>query len=143
MEERINRQQEAFREAADPALPVAQNLAMILRSIFTLDREEPPWSALFMISPLTPRGTRRSAISMRACTAVGAISAWRRSTANARPVWSGTTSMSNSALQSSSPSSRGTMMQSRLAPDSSDLDATEPLSRLLAEWLEPHAKPSR
>ena len=30
------------------------------------------------------------------------------------------------------------MMQSRLAPDSFDLEATvEPLSRLLAEWLEP------
>lgn len=48
MEERTNGQQEAFREAADPALPVAQNLAMILRSIFTLNREVPLWSALFM-----------------------------------------------------------------------------------------------
>jgi hypothetical protein len=30
------------------------------------------------------------------------------------------------------------LMQSRLAPDTFDLDSTvEPLSRLLAEWLEP------
>jgi BetI-type transcriptional repressor, C-terminal len=32
----------------------------------------------------------------------------------------------------------GSIMQSRLAPDSFDLDSTvEPLSRFLAEWLQP------
>jgi hypothetical protein len=32
----------------------------------------------------------------------------------------------------------GTIMQSRLAPDSFDLEATaEPLSRFLAQWLQP------
>src|SRR4029453_5004423 len=48
LEERMNHLQQTFREAADPDLPVSQNLAIILRTIFSQNRDDPLWSALFM-----------------------------------------------------------------------------------------------
>ncbi len=138
LEERITQQQEAFREAADPALPIAQNLAMILRSIFTLNREEPLWSALFM--EFTAHASRDKKVRDQLA---GVHRSWRNFGVEAlnRGREAGLVRHDIDIEFSASvliAVVEGTMMQSRLAPDSFDLEATvEPLSRLLAEWLQP------
>ena len=48
LEERLAHQQEAFKEALDINVPVAQNIQTILRSLFALNQDDPLWSALFM-----------------------------------------------------------------------------------------------
>src|SRR2546425_7612463 len=47
LEERISRQQEAFRHTLDAGLPVAQNLQLLLKGVFALTRHDPLWSAMF------------------------------------------------------------------------------------------------
>jgi len=138
MEERINRQQEAFRQAADPALPVAQNLATILRSIFTLNREEPLWSALFM--EFTAHASRDNKVRDQLAAM---HQSWRNFVVEAlnRGREAGLVRQDIDVEFSASvliAVVEGTIMQSRLAPESFDLDATvEPPSRRLAGWLKP------
>ncbi len=138
LEERIRRQQEAFREAADPDLPVAQNLALVLRSFFALHHDEPLWSALFM--EFAAHASRNQKV--REQLAAMYLS-WRNFTIEALNVGRDAglvrkdididflASLLIAVVE-------GTMMQSRLAPGSFDLEATvEPLSQLLAEWIQP------
>src|SRR3989304_10281216 len=48
LEERISRQQEAFRQAVEHTQPVADNVRRILSGVFALIREDPLWGAMFM-----------------------------------------------------------------------------------------------
>jgi AcrR family transcriptional regulator len=138
LEERIHQQQEAFRAAADPALPVAQNVATILRSVFTLQREEPLWSALFM--EFTAHASRDEKVREQLAAvhrswrdfAVEALNEGREAGLVRKDIDVEFIASVQIAVV------EGTMMQARLAPDSFDPEAiVEPLSRLLAEWLEP------
>ena len=138
LEERTNHLQEAFREAANPDLPVSQNLAMILRSVFSLNREDPLWSALFM--EFAAHASRNQKVRDQ----LGAMHrSWRNFAVEAlnRGREAGLVRKDLDVQFISSvliAVVEGMMMQSRLAPDAFDLDASvEPLSRLLAEWLEP------
>src|SRR3972149_2635016 len=48
LEERISRQQDAFRRAVEHAQPVADNVRTILNGVFGLLREGSLWGSLFM-----------------------------------------------------------------------------------------------
>jgi AcrR family transcriptional regulator len=138
LEERMKHLQDAFREAADPDLPVAENLAMILRSIFALNRDDPAWSALFM--EFTAHASRDEKVRDQLAAmhqswrdfAVEALNGGREAGLVRKDLDVQFAASVQIAVV------EGMMMQSRLAPGTVDLDAiVEPLSRLLAEWLEP------
>lgn len=138
LEDRMKHLQEAFREAADPELPVYQNLAMILRSIFSQNRDDPLWSALFMefvAHASRNKKVRDQLAAMHRSWRDFATEALERGR-EAGLVRQDLDVQFISSVQIAVV--EGMMMQSRLAPDAFDLDAiVEPLSRLLAEWLEP------
>ena len=138
LEERTKHLQEAFREAADLDLSVSQNLAMILRRIFSQNRDDPLWSALFM--EFAAHASRNHKVrdqlaalhrSWRAF-AMEALDRGREAGLVRKDLDVEFASSVQIAVV------EGMLMQSRLAPDTFDLDSTvEPLSRLLGEWLEP------
>ena len=138
LEERINRQQEAFREAADTALPVAKNLQLILSSLFALAHEEQQWSALFM--EFVAHASRNQKVREQLAAmyrswrnfAIESLNAGREAGLVRQDI---DVEFVASVLVAVV---EGIIMQSRLAADSFKLEAmAEPLSRLLAEWLEP------
>jgi TetR/AcrR family fatty acid metabolism transcriptional regulator len=138
LDERINRQLEAFREAVNAEVPVAENLKMIFNSIFALNREDPLWSALFM--EFAAHASRDKKVREQLAEmyrswrdfAVEALNAGQEAGLVRRDI---DVEFAASLLIAIV---EGTIMQSRLAPDSFDLEATaEPLSRFLAEWLQP------
>jgi AcrR family transcriptional regulator len=138
LEERTKHLQEAFREAADLDLPVSQNLAMILRSIFSQNRDDPLWSALFM--EFAAHASRNHKVRDQLAAlhrswrdfAIEALDRGREAGLVRKDLDLEFASSVQIAVV------EGMLMQSRLAPDTFDLDATvEPLSRLLGEWLEP------
>jgi TetR/AcrR family transcriptional regulator, transcriptional repressor for nem operon len=138
LEERTKHLQEAFREAADLDLPVSQNLAMILRSIFSQNRDDPLWSALFM--EFAAHASRNHKVRDQLATlhrswrdfAMEALDRGRDAGLVRKDLDVEFASSVQIAVV------EGMLMQSRLAPDTFDLDSTvEPLSRLLGEWLEP------
>lgn len=138
LEERMTHLQDAFREAANPDLPVSQNLAMILRTIFSQNREDPLWSALFM--EFTAHASRNKKVRDQLAAM---HRSWRDFAAEAleRGQEAGLVRKDLDVQFIASVQVavvEGMMMQVRLAPDTFDLDGiVEPLSRLLAEWLEP------
>jgi TetR/AcrR family fatty acid metabolism transcriptional regulator len=138
LEERMKHLQQTFREAADPDLPVSQNLAIILRTIFSQNREDPLWSALFMefaAHASRDNKVRDQLAAMHRSWRDFAIEALERGR-EAGLVRKDLDVQFIASVQIAVV--EGMLMQSRLAPDSFDLDAAvEPLSRLLAEWLEP------
>ena len=138
LEERLTHQQEAFREALDINVPVAQNLQTILRSLFALSQDDPLWSALFMefVAHAARNGKVRDKLA-------GMYRGWR---AFAVEVLSAgrEAGLVRKDLDPEFLASviiaviEGSIMQSRFAPGAFDLNTmVEPLSRLLAEWLEP------
>jgi TetR/AcrR family fatty acid metabolism transcriptional regulator len=138
LEERTKHLQEAFREAADLDLPVSQNLAMILRSIFSQNRDDPLWSALFM--EFAAHASRNHKVRDQLAAlhrswrdfAIEALDRGREAGLVRKDLDVEFASSVQIAVV------EGMLMQSRLAPDTFDLDSTvEPLSRLLGEWLEP------
>jgi len=138
LEERISRQLSAFREAVDADVPVAKNLETVLRSIFALNREDPLWSALFM--EFAAHASRDAKVREQLAAmyrnwrsfAIEILNAGREAGLVRRDL---DVEFIASVLIAVV---EGTMMQARLAADSFDLDsAIEPLSRLLAGWLEP------
>ena len=138
LEERIEHQQEAFREAMSPTAPAAESLRTILDGVFTLDRKDPLWRAIF------PEFAAHAARNEKV----------RGRLADLYARWHG---FIVSALEAGQGAGRvrkdidadfvasvliavveGTIMQSRLAPDRVRLEVmAEPLSQLLAQWLEP------
>jgi TetR/AcrR family fatty acid metabolism transcriptional regulator len=138
LEERTKHLQEAFREAADLDLPVSQNLAMILRSIFSQNRDDPLWSALFM--EFAAHASRNQKVRDQLAAlhrswrdfAIEALDRGREAGLVRKDLDLEFASSVQIAVV------EGMLMQSRLAPATFDLDSTvEPLSRLLGEWLEP------
>jgi TetR/AcrR family transcriptional regulator, fatty acid metabolism regulator protein len=138
LEERISRQLSAFRDAVDVDVPVAKNLETVLRSIFALNREDPLWSALFM--EFAAHASRDAKVREQLAAmyrnwrtfAVEILNAGREAGLVRRDL---DVEFIASVLIAVV---EGTMLQARLAADSFDLDAAiEPLSRLLAGWLEP------
>ncbi len=138
LDERVNRQLNAFREAVNPDLPVAENLKLILSSLFSLNQEDPSWSALFM--EFTAHASRDKKVREQLAAMYRTWRSFAVETLNAgreaglvRPEID--VEFAASLLIAIV---EGSIMQSRLAPDSFDLEATvEPLSRFLAEWLQP------
>jgi AcrR family transcriptional regulator len=138
LEERLAHQQEAFREALDINVPVAQNLQTILRSLFALNQDDPLWSALFMefVAHAARNGKMRDKLA-------GMYGSWR-AFAVEMLTRGGEAGLVRKDLDADFLASviiavvEGSIMQSRLAPGAFDLKTmAEPLSRLLAEWLEP------
>jgi AcrR family transcriptional regulator len=138
LEERLAHQQEAFREALDISVPVAQNLQTILRSLFSLNQEDPLWSALFMefIAHASRNGKIRDKLG-------GMYRNWRGFSVEVLHAGQDA-GLVRKDLDAEFLASviiaviEGSMMQARLAPDAVDLNGmAEPLSALLAEWLEP------
>ncbi len=137
LEERISRQQEAFREAADTTLPVAKNLQLILSSLFALAHEEPQWSALFM--EFVAHASRNQRVREK----LAAMYRSWRSFAVETLIAGREAGLVRQDIDVEFVASilvavvEGIIMQSRLSADSFKLEAmAEPLSRLLAEWLE-------
>ena len=137
LEERMKHLQETFREAANPDLPVSENLAIILRTIFSQDRKDPLWSALFM--EFTAHASRNTKVRDQLSAmhrswrdfAVEALNRGQEAGLVRRDLDVEFIASVQVAVV------EGMMMQSRLSPETFDLTATvEPLSRLLAEWLE-------
>jgi len=122
----------------DQRRPLLRNLAMILRSIFTLNRKEPLWSALFM--EFTAHASRDKKVRDQLA---GVHRSWPNFGVEAlnRGREAGLVHHDIDVEFSASvliAVVEGTMMQSRLPPESFDLDATvEPPSRRLAGWLKP------
>ena len=137
LEERIATQQEALRRAIDIAAPAAENQRRILAAIFDLEKQDPSWPALFMefaahaarnekvrdrLSSLYERWHTFTVEMLKAGQAAGKVRLDQDVDLMA--------SVLLAVLE-------GFLFQSRLAPASVDLDRiVEPLSRLLAEWLE-------
>ena len=137
LEERIATQQEALRRAIDIAAPVAENERRILAAIFDLEKQDPSWPALFMefaahaarnekvrdrLSSLYERWHTFTVEMLKAGQAAGKVRLDQDVDLMA--------SVLLAVLE-------GFLFQSRPAPASVDLDRiVEPLSRLLAEWLE-------
>jgi len=138
LEERLAHQQETFRAALDINVPVAQNIQTILRSLFALNQDDPLWSALFMefVAHASRNGKMRDKLagmyrSWRAF-AVEVLNAGREAGLVRKDLDAEFLASVIIAVI------EGSIMQSRLAPGAFDLETmTEPLSRLLGEWLEP------
>ena len=138
LEEHVSRQQEAFRQAVDPSVPLAQNIRTILSGVFALDKQDPLWTAMFMefgAHALRNEKVRQPLAAMyerwRELT-VEILSASRQSGRIRTDVdLEFIASMLIAVVE-------GSVMQSRLAPQAVRLEQmVEPLSRTLAEWLEP------
>jgi AcrR family transcriptional regulator len=138
LEERLAHQQTAFREALDINLPVAQNIETILRSLFALAEDDPLWSALFM--EFVAHAARNAKIRDKLG---GMYRSWRAFAVEILQAGQEAGLVRKNVEPELLASAiiaviEGSIMQSRLAPDAFGLKAmVEPLSRLLAEWLEP------
>src|SRR5438093_10607563 len=136
LQERIARQQAAFRQALDPARPVGENLARILTNVFALSRNDPLWTAMFM--EFVAHGARnekvRDELSQMYTNwrnfAVETLRAGRELGLIREDIDVDFAATTIIALI------EGMMMQSRFGGDSAQLDAAiEPLSQLLGNWL--------
>jgi AcrR family transcriptional regulator len=138
LEERLGRQQEAFRQTLDPGVPLFDNVRTVLRGIFGLHLQDPLWSAMFM--EFAAHAARDERVREK-LTAM--YNSWRAFAVEAL----------NDALEAGAVRQdidpefvaslliaivEGTISQSRLAPEHVRLEQMiEPLSRTLAEWLSP------
>ena len=138
LEERISRQQEAFRQTLDPGVPLSDNVHTVLSGIFGLHLQDPLWSAMFMEFAAHAARDERVREKLAAM-----YNSWRTFAVEAL----------NGALEAGAVRQdidpefiaslliaivEGTIMQSRLAPEHVRLEQMiEPLSRMLGEWLSP------
>src|SRR3989304_6207297 len=116
--------EDIFWAMLDQRRPLLRNLAMILRSIFTLNRKEPLWSALFM--EFTAHASRDKKVRDQLA---GVHRSWPNFGVEAlnRGREAGLVHHDIDVEFSASvliAVVEGTMMQSRLPPESFDLDAT-------------------
>ena len=137
LEERIGGVQETLRDAIDIELTVAENQRRILQAIFDLDREDPAWPALFM--EFAAHAGRNPKVRDR----LGEM--YRRWHSFTVEMLSGARDAGKvrADLDVEFTASviialvEGTLIQSRLAPNEVRPQAlVEPLSKLLASWLE-------
>jgi TetR/AcrR family fatty acid metabolism transcriptional regulator len=138
LEERIEAVQDTLRGAIDIGVPIAENQRRILNAIFSLDREEKAWSALFM--EFAAHAARNEKVRARLAEM---YQRWRsftvemlRGAREAGKIRADidiefTASMIIAIME-------GTLIQSRVAPDAvRPAELIKPMSALLASWLEP------
>ncbi len=136
LEQRIVRQQEAFRLAADQTRPLEESVRSILSAVFGLVKEDPLWGPLFM--EFAAHAGRNEEVRARLAKL---YERWRellveilragRETDRIRedfdPEFIATVLIATV---------EGSVVQSHLAPENVRLDELiEPLSRTLTEWL--------
>lgn len=141
LEERIDRQHDAFKKAVDHAQPVAENVRTILHAVFDLVEEDQFWGSLFM--EFGAHAARNEKVRERLA---GLYDRWREllvlmltAGREAGRIRSDidvefTTTILIAAVE-------GAVIQSRLSPDTVRLkDLLEPLTALFADLLAPKSE---
>ena len=137
LDERIAAMQEAFRRALDVEAPVVENERRLLTTIFDFEKQQRSWPALFMefVAHAGRNDKVReqlSALYQRWHSFAVEILTQGQEAGRVRKDLD-VAFMASVIIALI----EGSIMQSRLAPDSARLDnMVEPLSKLLAEWLE-------
>jgi AcrR family transcriptional regulator len=138
LEERISRQQEAFRQAVGPTQPLADNVRTILSGVFGLLREDPLWGSLFM--EFAAHASRNEKVRQRLAAM---YQRWRELIV---AILSASRDAGRVRKDIDLPflatvliaTVEGSVMQSHLAPEVVRLEEmVEPLTRTLSEWLAP------
>lgn len=138
LEGRIDVLQETMRGALDNAQSAAENERRVLEAIFALDKEDRHWPALFV--EFVAQAARNQRVREKLnemyrrwhnftveLLEEGRLAGRVRKDLDVDFMASVTMALIE-----------GSLMQSRLAPDSVNLDSmVEPLSRLIGDWLEP------
>lgn len=137
-EERILRQQQAFRDAVKPGVQALEILRRVLQAVFDLERYDPAWPAMF--AEFLAHATRNERIRERLAAM---LQSWRDLTA-ATLVAERDSGRLREDLDIEFVSAalvavvEGILAQSRLAPETVRLEeAIDPLARLMAQWIEP------
>ena len=138
LEERISRQQEAFRQAVEHTQPLADNLRMILSGVFKLLSDDPLWGSLY--AEFAAHASRNEKVRQRLAAMydrwreliVDILSASRDAGRTRKDIdlrFAATLLIATV---------EGSIMQSHLSPETVRLEAMlEPLTRTLSEWLAP------
>jgi AcrR family transcriptional regulator len=136
LEERISRQQDAFRRAVDYKMSMNDNVRTILAAVFGLLGKDPLWGALFM--EFHAHAARNEKVRRRLATMyVG----WRQLMVDILSVSREAGRMRRDAdLELMATvlvaTVEGSIIQSHLAPEAVRLEEmVEPLTRTLSEWL--------
>jgi len=138
LEERLARQQEAFRQNLVPGIPLADNVRIVLNGIFGLHTQDRLWSTLFM--EFAAHAARNEKVRQKMAAM---YNSWRTFAGEAleRARAAGTVRRDldiEFAVSVVIAVVEGMVLQARLAPESALLDRMiDPLSQLLAEWLAP------
>ena len=138
LEERISRQQKAFRQAVEHTQPLAGNVRTILSGVFGLLREDPLWGSLFM--EFGAHASRNEKVRQRLAAM---YQRWRELIVE---ILSASRDAGRVRKDIDLPfvatlliaTVEGSVMQSHLAPETVRLEEmVEPLTRTLSEWLAP------
>ncbi len=138
LEGRIDNLQDTVREALDITQPVADNERRILEAVFALDQKDTHWPALFV--EFVAHAARNDRVRQKLHEmyrrwhrfTVEMLEAGRQAGRVRKDLDIEFMASVTMALV------EGSLMQSRLAPESVNLTKmVEPLARLLGEWLEP------
>ena len=138
LEERLTRQQDAFRQELVPGIPLADNVRIVINGIFGLHTEDRLWSTLFM--EFAAHAARNEKVRQKIAAM---YSSWRTFAVEAleRAREAGNVRRDldiEFAVSVVIAVIEGMILQARLAPESGLLDkAIDPLSQLIAEWLAP------
>jgi TetR/AcrR family fatty acid metabolism transcriptional regulator len=136
LEERISRQQEAFRRAVDYSKSMDYNVRTILSAVFGLLGEDPLWGSLFM--EFHAHAARNELVRRRLGTM---YERWRQLIVDILSISVETGRMRRDAdLELMATvlvaTVEGSIIQSHLAPEAVRLEEmVEPLTRTLSEWL--------
>src|SRR3990170_1618322 len=140
LEGRIDNLQDTMRDALDTTQSVADNERRILEAVFALDKNDKHWPALFV--EFIAHAARNDRVREKLHEMYRRLHRFTvemleegRRTGRVR------TDLDIDFMASVTMALvEGSLMQSRLAPESVSLDKMiEPLSRLLGDWLEPQA----
>lgn len=137
-EERIGRQQQAFRDAVIPGVSAEEVLRRILKGMFDLEQQDPAWPAMFV--EFIAHAARNEKWR---CRLADMLRSWRDLTA-ATLVHERDAGRLRKDLDIEFVSAalvavvEGIISQWRLTPDEVRLDKmVKPLARLMAQWIEP------
>jgi len=137
LEERISRQQEAFLQSLDENRTVEENIQALLTTVFAIFRRDQQWSALFI--EFAAHASRNDKVRERLASM---YHNWRSFTVETlkegRAMGRVRSDIDIEFVATVMIALiEGMLMQARLAPDVlRPEDAIEPLSRLIAGWLE-------
>ncbi|HLA82955.1 MAG TPA: TetR/AcrR family transcriptional regulator [Thermoleophilia bacterium] len=140
LEGRIDYLQDTMRDALDTTQSVADNERRILEAIFALDKKDKHWPALFV--EFVAHAARNERVREKLHEM---YRRWHRFTVEmleeGRQAGRVRTDIDIEFMASVTMALiEGSLMQSRLAPESVNLDKmVEPMARLLGDWLEPQA----